>query len=253
MKDGPDPELSRSLKSRHIQMIAIGGAIGTGLFLGSGTAIHESGPSIILAYAVAGVFCYFLMLAIGDLLLSDTKLHSFIDFVKRYLGDEFEFVTGWTYWLCWINIAMADLTASGIYVKYWFPHFPQWATPLIIIVVLLISNMASVRLFGEMESWFAFVKVVAIIALIVIGGYMILVGYQSNAGTASLSNLVSHGGFFPTKINGFLTSFQMVLFAFAGIEMVGITAGETQDPEENLPKAIHSLPVRIGLFYRLSS
>ncbi|WP_461239877.1 amino acid permease [Paucilactobacillus sp. N302-9] len=230
-------------------MIAIGGAIGTGLFLGSGTAIHESGPSIILAYAVAGVFCYFLMRAIGDLLLSDTKLHSFIDFVKRYLGDEFEFVTGWTYWLCWINIAMADLTASGIYVKYWFPHFPQWATPLIIIVVLLISNMASVRLFGEMESWFAFVKVVAIIALIVIGGYMILVGYQSNAGTASLSNLVSHGGFFPTKINGFLTSFQMVLFAFAGIEMVGITAGETQDPEENLPKAIHSLPVRIGLFY----
>lgn len=247
MKDGPG--LSRGLKSRHIQMIAIGGAIGTGLFLGSGTAIHESGPSIILGYAITGIFCYFLMRAIGDLLLSDIKLHSFIDFVKRYLGDGFEFVTGWTYWLCWINIAMADLTASGIYVRFWFPHFPQWATPLIIIVVLFISNMASVQLFGEMESWFAFVKVFAIIALIIIGGYMIAIGYHTNAGTASFTNLISHGGFFPTGLKGFLISFQMVLFAFAGIEMVGITAGEAEDPKINLPKAINSLPIRIGLFY----
>ncbi|MDN6141730.1 MAG: amino acid permease [Tetragenococcus halophilus] len=247
MEDGKD--LSRSLRSRHIQMIAIGGAIGTGLFLGSGTAIHESGPSIILAYTITGIFCFFLMRSIGELLLSDIRLHSFIDFIKRYMGNKFEFITGWTYWLCWINIAMADLTASGIYVRFWFPKFPQWATPLIIIIVLLITNTASVKIFGEMESWFAFIKVIAILALIGIGGYLILIGYHGGGTKASLNNLVNFGGFFPTGIRGFLISFQMVLFAFAGIEMVGITAGETENPKLNLPKAINSLPVRIGLFY----
>ncbi|KRO11174.1 amino acid transporter [Paucilactobacillus hokkaidonensis] len=230
-------------------MIAIGGAIGTGLFLGSGTAIRESGPSIILAYAISGMFCFFLMRAIGELLLSDIRLHSFIDFIKRYMGDKFEFVTGWTYWLCWINIAMADLTASGIYVKFWFPNFPQWATPLIIIIALLITNTASVKIFGEMESWFSFIKVIAILALIGIGGYLIITGYSGGGTKASLNNLIAFGGLFPKEIHGFLISFQMVLFAFAGIEMVGITAGETEDPKHNLPKAINSLPIRIALFY----
>lgn len=197
------PDLSRSLKSRHIEMIAIGGAIGTGLFLGSGTAIRESGPSIILAYAISGMFCFFLMRAIGELLLSDIRLHSFIDFIKRYMGDKFEFVTGWTYWLCWINIAMADLTASGIYVKFWFPNFPQWATPLIIIIALLITNTASVKIFGEMESWFSFIKVIAILALIGIGGYLIITGYSGGGTKASLNNLIAFGGLFPKEIHGF--------------------------------------------------
>lgn len=242
-------KLSRSLQSRHIQMIAIGGAIGTGLFLGSGSAIHKAGPSIILSYLIVGVFCFFMMRAIGELLLSDTSKHSFIDFVKEYLGDRMEFITGWTYWSCWLSLAMADLTATGIYLKYWFPNIPQWVGPLVIIVLLLITNLLNVGLFGELESWFSMIKVVAILALIVVGFGLTIFHYHVGGSTASVSNLYSHGGFFPKGAAGFLMSFQMVVFAFVGIEMVGLTAGETKNPEKDLPKAINSLPIRIGLFY----
>ncbi len=242
-------KLSRSLKSRHIQMIAIGGAIGTGLFLGSGSAIHTSGPSIIFSYLIVGIFCFLLMRAIGELLLSDTSKHSFLDFVKIYLGDRWEFVTGWTYWFCWISLAMADLTATGIYIRYWFPGVPQWLPPLVILLSLFGANMVNVGLFGELESWFSMIKVVAIILLVVIGFGLAIFSVRVGASTASFANLVNHGGLFPKGAHGFLLSFQMVVFAFVGIEMVGLTAGETNDPETNLPKAINSLPIRIGLFY----
>jgi len=244
-----DRNLSRSLQSRHIQMIAIGGAIGTGLFLGSGSAFRKAGPSIILSYLIVGVFCFFMMRAIGELLLSDTSKHSFIDFVKEYLGDRMEFITGWTYWSCWLSLAMADLTATGIYLRYWFPNLPQWVGPLVIILLLLMINLLNVGLFGELESWFSMIKVVAILALIVVGFGLTIFHYHVGTSTASFSNLYSHGGFFPTGPVGFLMSFQMVVFAFVGIEMVGLTAGETKNPEKDLPKAINSLPIRIGLFY----
>lgn len=250
MQEETENSLSRSLGSRHIQMIAIGGAIGTGLFLGSGDAIHESGPSIILAYMIAGIFCFFMMRAIGELLLSDTNEHSFLEFIRRYLGDRFEFAAGWAYWLCWITVAMADLTASGIYIKYWFPEVPQWLSALVILMLLFAMNFVDVKLFGEMESGFSTIKVVAIILLVVIGFGMAIFRFPvDGGGNASFSNLFNQGGFFPTGFGGFVTSFQMVIFAFVGIEMVGITAGETSDPEVNLPKAINSLPIRIGLFY----
>ncbi|MDC5690134.1 amino acid permease [Lactiplantibacillus plantarum] len=216
-------QLARKLKRRHVQMIALGGAIGTGLFLGSGSAIKQAGPSILLAYAIGGFFCYLMMRALGELLLSDTRLHSFLEFINRYLGKRFEFAIGWTYWLCWISLAMADLTASGIYIRYWFPWIPQWVTPLIIILILLVFNMLSVSAFGELEYWFSMIK--------------------------SVTNLVSHGGFFPTGVQGFLMSFSLVIFAFTGIEMVGITAGEAENPEKELPRAINSLPIRISFFY----
>ncbi|MEN8553190.1 amino acid permease [Lactiplantibacillus plantarum] len=242
-------QLARKLKRRHVQMIALGGAIGTGLFLGSGSAIKQAGPSILLAYAIGGFFCYLMMRALGELLLSDTRLHSFLEFINRYLGKRFEFAIGWTYWLCWISLAMADLTASGIYIRYWFPWIPQWVTPLIIILILLVFNMLSVSAFGELEYWFSMIKVVAIIALIVTGA--ILIGSSAHVGgqTVSVTNLVSHGGFFPTGVQGFLMSFSLVIFAFTGIEMVGITAGEAENPEKELPRAINSLPIRISFFY----
>lgn len=243
-------KLSRSLKSRHITMIAIGGAIGTGLFLGSGSAIRNAGPSIILSYLIVGIFCFFMMRALGELIMSDTSKHSFIDFVKQYLGDRMEFITGWTYWSCWLSLAMADLTATGIYLRYWFPNLPQWIGPLVIIVLLMLINMINVGLFGEFESAFSMIKVLAILALIVIGLAMVLLHTHVAGGNyASFANLVSHGGFFPTGPFGFLMSFQMVVFAFVGIEMVGLTAGETKNPQRDIPKAINALPVRIGLFY----
>lgn len=249
MQEKSEKQLSRSLQSRHIQMIAIGGAIGTGLFLGSGSAIKTSGPSIILAYLIVGLFCFFMMRAIGELLLSDTSKHSFLDFVKQYLGDRFEFVTGWMYWFCWISLAMADLTATGIYMKFWFKDLPQWIAPFVILVVLYATNKVNVKMFGELESWFSMIKVAAIIILVVVGFALAIIGFHVDGQTASFSNLVSHGGFFATGGYGFLMSFQMVVFAFVGIEMVGLTAGETNDPKANLPKAINSLPIRIGLFY----
>ena len=243
------PKLSRSLKSRHITMIAIGGAIGTGLFLGSGSAIRAAGPAIILTYLIVGIFCFFMMRALGELLLADPSKHSFIDSVKEYLGDRMEFIAGWTYWSCWLSLAMADLTATGIYLKYWFPNLPQWVGPLVIVALLMLVNMVNVGLFGELESWFSTIKVVAIIALIVVGLAMVLFHTKTHTGYASFANLVNHGGLFPTGAYGFLMSFQMVVFAFVGIEMVGLTAGETRDPNTDIPKAINTLPIRIGLFY----
>jgi AAT family amino acid transporter len=242
-------KLKRGLKSRHVTMIAIGGAIGTGLFLGSGSAIHSAGPSIILSYLIVGIITFFMMRALGELILADPDSHSFLESIKKYLGKRAEFVAGWTYWACWLSLAMADLTATGIYLRYWFPWLPQWVGSLVIVVLLMLINMVNVGLFGELESWFSMIKVIAIVALIVTGAVMIVLQTKVKGGTVSLTNLVSHGGFFPTGIWGFLLSFQMVVFAFVGVEIVGQTASETADPHKDIPKAINTLPVRIGLFY----
>ncbi|MFG0216354.1 amino acid permease [Brevibacillus porteri] len=244
-----DQNLARGLKNRHVQLIAIGGAIGTGLFLGAGKSIHLAGPSILFAYLITGIICFLIMRSLGELLLSNLNYHSFVDFVKDYLGNMAAFVTGWTYWFCWISIAMADLTAVGLYTQYWFPEIPQWMPGLIALVILLIMNLATVKLFGEMEFWFALVKVIAILALISVGVFMIIKGFSTNAGASSFTNLWSHGGMFPNGFNGFLLSFQMVVFAFVGIELVGLTAGETEDPKRVIPKAINQIPIRILIFY----
>ncbi|WP_339188561.1 amino acid permease [Bacillus sp. FSL M8-0025] len=241
--------LQRGLKNRHIQLIAIGGAIGTGLFLGSGKSIHFAGPSILYAYMITGIICFLIMRSLGELLLSNLNYHSFVDFVQDYLGDMAAFITGWTYWFCWISIAMADLTAVGLYTQYWLPGVPQWVPGLIALIILLIMNLATVKLFGELEFWFALIKVIAILALIVIGLVMIFKGFSTSSGVSSFTNLWSHGGLFPNGMHGFILSFQMVVFAFVGIELVGLTAGETENPEKVIPKAINNIPVRVLLFY----
>ncbi|MCY8548174.1 amino acid permease [Bacillus vallismortis] len=246
---GQQQKLSRGLKNRHIQLMAIGGAIGTGLFLGSGKSIHFAGPSILFAYLVTGVFCFFIMRSLGELLLSNTGYHSFVDFVRDYLGDMAAFITGWTYWFCWISLAMADLTAVGIYTQYWLPAVPQWLPGLLALIILLIMNLATVKLFGELEFWFALIKVIAILALIVTGIILIAKGFSTASGSASITNLWSHGGMFPNGWHGFILSFQMVVFAFVGIELVGLTAGETDNPQKVIPKAINQIPARILLFY----
>ncbi|TWH45868.1 amino acid permease [Sporomusa sp. KB1] len=241
--------LSRGLKNRHVQLLAIGGAIGTGLFLGAGRSIHLAGPSILFAYMITGVICFFVMRALGELLLSNLNYHSFVDFVRDYLGNGAAFITGWTYWFCWISLAMADVTAAGLYIQYWFPNIAQWVPSLIILVILLIMNLTAVRLFGEMEFWFALIKVVAILALIVIGTFMIIKGFSTDAGASGFANLWSYGGWLPNGVSGFILSFQMVVFAFTGIELVGLTAGETENPKRVIPKAINNIPIRIIIFY----
>lgn len=243
------PELKRGLKSRHIQLMAIGGTIGTGLFLGAGQSIQQAGPAILLAYLITGFICFLLMRALGELLISDVNRTSFIDFIGQYLGKDWGFVTGWTYWVCWIALAMAEVTAIGMYVRFWLPNVPQWLPGLIVLVVLLMMNLISVGFFGETEFWFAMIKIGAIIALIVVGLLMVAVHFKTKAGYASFTNLWRYGGFFPHGAKGFFLSFQMVLFSFAAIEMVGLTASEAQDPDKVIPEAINKIPLRIILFY----
>ena len=242
-------ELKRGLKNRHVQLLAIGGAIGTGLFLGSGRSISLAGPSILLTYLITGIICFFMMRALGELLLSNLDHHSFIDFVEEYLGDRAAFITGWTYWFCWLSLAMADLTAVGLYMQYWIPWMPQWIPALVVLAVLLVMNLTAVKHFGEMEFWFALIKVIAIVSLIIIGLIMILTGFTTNAGAAAFDNLWNYGGWFPNGTMGFILSFQMVVFAFTGIELVGLTAGETENPKKVIPMAINNIPLRIILFY----
>lgn len=242
-------ELARNLKNRHVQLIALGGTIGTGLFLGSGQSIHSAGPSILLAYVIAGLACFLLMRALGEMLLSNLHYRSFIEAIRDYLGEKIAFVTGWTYWICWITIAMAEMTAIGTYIKLWFPSVPQWLPGLVVLIILLGVNLITVGAFGEVEFWFALIKIIAIIGLILVGIVLLLVRFKTPIGHASVMNLVNHGGFFATGIKGFLLSFQMVIFSFVGIEMVGMTSAETQDPETVIPKAINDIPMRIILFY----
>lgn len=241
-------ELKRDLKDRHVQLIAIGGTIGTGLFLGAGKAIELAGPSIILAYLIVGIALFFVMRALGELLLSNSGYQSFTDFATDYIGPWAGYVTGWTYWFCWIMTGMADIIAVGVYVQYWF-DVPQWIPAMACLVLLLGLNLLTVKLFGELEFWFALIKVITIIALIVIGVIMIIMGFRTNSGTVTVSNLWTHGGLFPNGITGFLLSFQMVVFAFVGVELVGVSAAETADPKKNIPSAINKIPFRILFFY----
>lgn len=241
--------LQRALSNRHIQLIAIGGAIGTGLFLGAGKSINFAGPSILLTYLVIGLFLFLFMRGLGELLLSNTNYHSFTDIARDYLGDFMGYITGWTYWFCWVVTGMAEVTAVAKYVQFWWPDFPTWASSLICIVVLMGLNLLTAKLFGELEFWFAIIKVITIIALILVGIILIVIGFETKFGHASLTNLWSHNGIFPNGMNGFLLSFQMAIFSFVGIELIGVTAGEAQDPEKTLPRAINSVPIRIVLFY----
>ena len=241
--------LKRELSNRHIQLIAIGGAIGTGLFLGAGQSISLAGPSILLTYIIVGFALFMFMRAMGEMLLSDTKFNSFADITNEYVGPLAGFITGWTYWLTWIISGMAEVTAVAKYVSFWYPEIPNWLSALACILLLMSFNLLSTRLFGELEFWFAIIKVVTIISLIIIGIIMIVMAYQTPFGQAGVSNIYNNGGIFPNGMSGFLMSFQMAIFSFLGIEMIGITAGETKNPHKTIPQAINNVPFRILIFY----
>lgn len=243
-------QLTRKLKSRHIQLMALGGTIGTGLFLGAGKAIHAAGPAILLAYLITGIMCFGIMRALGELLLSNLHYHSFMDAIRDHLGNRVSFVMGWAYWACWLALAMAEITAIGLYFQLWLPHVPQWVPGLLALVVLLCLNLMTVSTFGELEYWFALIKILAIIVLIAVGIFMVLFHFRSASGdVATPINLIRYHGFFATGIKGFLLSFQMVVFAFVGIEMVGVTAAEAENPKTVIPKSINGIPVWVTVFY----
>ncbi|MTT32407.1 amino acid permease [Terrilactibacillus sp. BCM23-1] len=242
-------KLERGLKNRHIQLIAIGGAIGTGLFLGAGRSINFAGPSIMLVYLCIGIAVFFMMRALGELLVFNPTTGSFTQFAEQYIGSWAGFVTGWTYWFCWVVTGIAEITAVGLYVHFWLPNAPQWIPALICVLGLMLINLGTVKAFGEIEFWFALIKIITIIALIVIGFVLVMMKFDVHGTPASFTHLWTHGGFFPHGASGFIFAFQMAIFAFVGIELVGVTAGEAEDPQKILPKAINSIPLRILIFY----
>ncbi|MDN5988513.1 MAG: amino acid permease [Lactobacillus sp.] len=239
----------RTLSNTHIQLIALGGTIGTGLFLGVGDSIHRAGPSVILIYIIVGIFLFLLMRALGELIMSDLNKHTYIDFIEQYLGKNIGFITGYLYWLSWITLGMAETTALGIYFKYWFPTLKPWIPGIITIVALLIINLISTRVFGNLEFSFAIIKIITIVAFVLLILYLLITGGKTIFGPVAFANLYDHGGFFARGPHGFLQGFQMVIFSFIGVELIGLTAAEVQNPETTLKRAINQLPIRIILFY----
>lgn len=243
-------EMHRGLKNRHLQLIAIGGAIGTGLFLGSGKLISVSGPSIIFVYMVIGFFVFFIMRALGELLLSNLHYKTFGDIAKDMLGPWAGFFVSWNYWFSWVIACVADIVAITAYVQWFNASIPTWVPALVAAAVLLLLNLQPVKYFGETEFWFAIVKIVAILGLIAVGVILILTRFESPDGNfASLTHLWDHGGMFPMGASGFVLGFQMGIFSFIGVELVGTAAAETENPRKTLPKAINSIVARIIIFY----
>ena len=241
MQRNAEDGLHRGLKSRHVQMIAIGGTIGVGLFLGSAAAIQKAGPGLVVSYAIGGLVMFFIMRALGELLLYRPVSGSFASYAEEFVGPWAGFMTGWSYWFMWVAIGMAEITAVGVYIHYWLPGIPQWIPALITLGLLYIANLITVKLFGEIEFWFALIKVVTIAAVIVFGLTVILFKFGDLGKTASFSNLWTQGGFFPFGALGVLLPLQMVMFAYQGVELIGVSAGETENPEEVLPHAINSV------------
>lgn len=242
-------DLRRDLKSRHIQMIAIGGAVGTGLFYGSGWAVKTAGPAIILTYVVAAVAIYFIMRALGEMSVEEPVSGAYISYSNRYIHRFAGFLNGWNAFIFLLATTAAELNALGRYVQYWFPGVPIWATAAVAVGVMFTVNVIGVRLYGEAEFWFAIIKVVAIIALILFDLAVIFFGAGNGGRAVGFSNLVGHGGFFPNGAGAALLSVVMVAFSFGGVENLGLAAGEAKDVTETMPKAVNATFWRLMLFY----
>ena len=250
----PEKGLKRGLNARHIRFMALGSASGTGLFYGSASAIQMAGPAVLLAYLIGGAAVFMVMRALGEMAVHNPVSGSFGHYASTYLGPMAGFILGWTYAFEMIIVCLADVTAFGIYMGFWFPEVARWVWVLGIVFLIGGLNLCNVKVFGEMECWLALLKVGAIVAMILGGFGIMLFGIHSAGETqaSGLSNLWAHGGFMPNGIGGLIASFAVVMFAFGGIEIIGITAGEAKDPQRVIPKAINAVPLRILLFYVLT-
>lgn len=244
-----DNHLKRGLSSRQVQMIALGGTIGVGLFMGASSTIKWSGPSAIFAYLVAGLFLYLVMRAMGELVYLYPTTGSFANYASDYLHPVAGYVTAWSNIFQWIVVGMSEVIAVGQYMQYWWPDLPTWIPGVIVVVTLAAANLASVKAFGEFEFWFAMIKVVTIILMIIAGFGLIFFGLGNGGNAIGLGNLTEHGGFFPKGIVGFFFALSMVVGSYQGVELIGITAGETKDPQKNIKKAVNGVIWRILIFY----
>jgi amino acid permease len=242
-------KLKRGLTARHIRFMALGSAIGTGLFYGSADAIKMAGPSVLLAYIIGGAAAYIIMRALGEMSVHNPSASSFSRYAQENLGPLAGYITGWTYCFEILIVAIADVTAFGIYMGVWFPTVPHWIWVLSVVMIICAVNLMSVKVFGELEFWFSFFKVATIIVMIAAGFGIIIWGIGNGGEPTGIHNLWSNGGFFSNGWIGMVMSLQMVMFAYGGIEIIGITAGEAKDPEKSIPRAINSVPMRILVFY----
>jgi len=240
-------QLQRGLKNRHIQLIAMGGAIGTGLFLGSAQVIQSAGPSIILGYAIGGLIAFLIMRQLGEMIVEEPVAGSFSHFAYQYWGKFPGFLSGWNYWVLYILVAMSELTAVAKYINYWWPHIAAWQSVLFFFVIITAINLTNVKFYGESEFWLAIIKVTAVVAMILFGLFLLFTADANS--TASFSNLWSHGGFFPNGFDGLFYMLAFIMFAFGGIELIGMAAAEANDPKKTIPKAINQVVVRILVFY----
>lgn len=229
-----EPTLHRGLHNRHIQLIALGGAIGTGLFLGIGPAIQMAGPAVLLGYGVAGIIAFLIMRQLGEMVVEEPVSGSFAHFAYKYWGPFAGFLSGWNYWVMFVLVGMAELTAAGIYMQYWFPDVPTWIWAAAFFIIINAVNTVNVRLYGETEFWFALIKVLAIIGMIGFGLWLLFSGHGGEK--ASIDNLWRYGGFFATGWNGLILSLAVIMFSFGGLELIGITAAEARDPEKAFQK-----------------
>lgn len=239
--------LQRSLKNRHIQLIAMGGAIGTGLFLGSAHIIQSAGPSIILGYAIGGLIAFLIMRQLGEMIVEEPVAGSFSYLAYKYWGHFAGFLTGWNYWVVYLLVAMTELTAIAQYINYWWPTIPAWSSVLFFFILITLINLLNVKIYGESEFWLALIKVASVISMIIFGLYLLL--YAPPNSTASFSNLWTHGGFFPHGFDGLFYMLAFILFAFGGIELIGMAAAEADEPKKSIPKAINQVVFRVLVFY----
>ncbi|MEH7156031.1 amino acid permease [Neobacillus drentensis] len=242
-------ELNRGLSSRHIQMIALGGTIGVGLFMGSSSTIGWTGPSVMLAYGITGIFLYLIMRAMGEMLYLEPSTGSFATFGYKYIHPLAGYMTAWSNWFQWVVVGMSEVIAIGTYMHYWYPDLPAWIPGLIAMVILGVANFISVKSFGEFEFWFALIKVVTIVLMIVAGFGLIFFGFGNGGDAIGISNLWKNGGFFTGGLKGFLFALSLVVGAYQGVELIGITAGEAKDPQKTIRNAIQSTIWRILVFY----
>jgi len=242
---------AKGLKPRQVQMIAIGGAIGTGLFLGAGGRLQHAGPALAIVYLVCGLFSFLILRALGELVMYRPTSGSFVSYAREFLGERGSFVAGWMYYLNWAMTGIVDITAVALYMHYWgtFAGVPQWVFALAAMVFVGAMNMVAVSYFGEMEFWFSLIKVAALVLFIIIGVVMLIIGHHVNGQVPGLHLITENGGIFPHGVLPAVIIVQGVVFAYAGIELIGTAAGEAQNAKEILPRAINSVMYRIALFY----
>jgi L-asparagine transporter-like permease len=242
--------LERRLKNRHIQLIALGGTIGTGLFLGSAGIIELAGPSLLLGYAIGGLIIFCIMRFLGEMLVEEPNAGSFSFFANRYVGRFAGFLSGWNCVALYVLVGMLELTAAGKFIQFWWPGIPSWVTAAVFFVLINGVNFINVKAYGEFEFWFSLIKIVAVMAMIGAGLYLLV---SADRPGQTVSNLWTHGGFFPNGFSGLVMAFAFIMFAFGGVEMLGFAAAETDQPRTVIPKAVNQLIYRVLVLYGMAS